>query len=88
MKLYFRYDKPWYLATPREQFWRYYDERTRVYFCFARWGKKEYQGASSLSFERAYDRLSQVASVAPYERFVLHNRQSLREVYNDTVNIF
>ena len=74
----YKWKKPWYLCYPKEQFWAYYDSGSRTYFCFAEFGRKEYQGASAHSFENAYNRLSMEVKVPSIDRFVLHTPQTLR----------
>lgn len=87
MLIKYRWKKPWYLCYPKEQYWAYYDSASRTYFCFAEFGRKEYQGESALSFDNAHSRLEMKVKVPPMEQFWLHTPESLKTDGMDLLTI-
>lgn len=87
MLIKYKWAKPWYSCHPKEQFWAYYDSASCCYFCFASYGRQEYQGESAYSYDNAYARLASQVNVPPMERFSVYYPETLKTNGVDILNI-
>lgn len=87
MRVNFTHNRPWYDVKVNYQFWAYYDSTINTYFCFARKGKYELQGESTLNFDNAYTRLAMKTSVPEINKFVLLSKEDLKTKYRYFVTV-